>query len=311
MRGSLDERLARLGGGAAAWLSGGAAVLRRSGSALEAPGCLAHGRAGRPVGRRAGAAALLALALGTAALAPSPGLAEATPRGGATDARIRTAVYDADQVYAIETTLGFSTTIRLGPGERFAAVVAGDTESFQVDPIPELGNVVTLKPRVAGATTNMTIVTDARSYNFILREGRSRTQFFEVRFTVPGGRAGGEATRRASAGWDDTSKAPATAAAARASSAGAASAAPARFTYFASGGGDIRPTAVWDDGRYTYFRFAEEARQPAIFRAEASGRERSVNWTQRGDAVRVRGVNRDWTLRLGDEVVCVRRDPVA
>ena len=248
--------------------------------------------ADRPRGRAATrlAALGLALALGAgAALVPSPALAEATPRGGSTDARIRTAVYDADQVYTIETDLLHSTTITLGPGERFAAVVVGDTESFQVDPIPELGHVLTIKPHVAGAATNMTVVTDARTYNFHLREGRSSAQFFEVRFAYPGGGS------RAAAG-DDGSKLPA-----------ASTARAANTDYAAAGVADFRPTAVWDDGRHTYFRFAETARQPAIFKVDARGRERSVNWTQLGDVVRVRGVSRDWTLRIDDEAVCVRR----
>ena len=242
---------------------------------------------------------LAALALGLAfatgiALAPSTAAAEATPRAGGTDARIRTAVYDPEQVYVIETDLLHSTTIRLGPGERFAAVVVGDTESFQVDPIPELGHVLTIKPHVAGASTNMTVVTDARTYNFHLREGRSPAQFFEVRFAYPGG-------GRRAASWDDTGKLPA----------GAAPAGRENHVYLASGGADFRPTAVWDDGRHTYFRFPESARQPAIFKVNARGRERTVNWTQAGDVVRVRGLSPDWTLRIDDEAICVRRDPGA
>ena len=246
-----------------------------------------------PLCRAALALVLTAGAVGS--LAPSPAAAEATPRGGATDPRIRTAVYDPDQVYVIETDLAHATTIRLGPGERFAAVAVGDTESFQVDPIPELGNVVTIKPHVAGASTNMTVITDARSYNFHLREGRSRAKFFEVRFSYPGG------SGRRAAARDDTSKLPGGAATARGSSG------PVNGGYLASGSQDFRPTQVWDDGRHTYFRFAPEARQPAIFKADAQGRERSVNWTQMGDVVRVRGLSRDWTLRIGEEAICIRR----
>ena len=38
----------------------------------------------------------------------------------------------------------------------------------------------------------------------------------------------------------------------------------------------------------------------------ADGRERSVNTGAVSDGViRVSGVNRDWVLRLGDEVVCI------
>ncbi|MBU1829030.1 MAG: TrbG/VirB9 family P-type conjugative transfer protein, partial [Alphaproteobacteria bacterium] len=91
---------------------------------------------------------LLALALPVAANA------EATPQGGPLDIRIRTAVYNENQVYRIETDLRHSTTIHFGAAERFEAVIVGDTESFQVDPIPELGNVLTIKPHVANASTN-------------------------------------------------------------------------------------------------------------------------------------------------------------
>ena len=266
--------------------------------AIRPSGKSATERDGWWSGRRGPSAAIVAVAaLLAGASAPSPVLAEATPRGGATDARIRTAVYDPDQVYVIETDLAHATTIRLGPGERFAAVAVGDTESFQVDPIPELGNVVIVKPHVAGASTNMTVITDARSYNFHLREGRSRAQFFEVRFTYPGGGRRG--------GGDETAKLPG-------GTAGGGSATSTTGTinggYLASGSQDFRPTQVWDDGRHTYFRFGAEARQPAIFKADARGRERSVNWTQMGeDVVRMRGLSRDWTLRIGEEAICVRR----
>ena len=50
-------------------------------------------------------------------------------------------------------------------------MIVGDTESFQVDPIPELGNVLTIKPHVQGASTNMTVITNRRTYSFHLREG--------------------------------------------------------------------------------------------------------------------------------------------
>ena len=56
-------------------------------------------------------ALLLALAMPVAASA------EATPQGGPLDIRIRTAVYNENQVYRIETDLRHSTTIHFGAGE--------------------------------------------------------------------------------------------------------------------------------------------------------------------------------------------------
>jgi len=228
-------------------------------------------------------AALLAIGLATNAHSAT------LPTGGPLDIRIRTATYNENQVYTIETDLRHATTIHFGRGERFEALIVGDTKSFQVDPIPELGNVLTIKPHVGGASTNMTVITNRHRYSFHLREGhiQGRTgMFFEVRFDYP------EERRRntpAPKGYQ----------------------APRNYAYLASGTGDFRPSSIYDDGRFTYFTFPEAARQPALFKADAKGRERTVNWTQQGNTVRVLGVNQFWTLRIGEEAICIQRDETA
>ncbi|EAQ24741.1 TrbG/VirB9 family P-type conjugative transfer protein [Roseovarius sp. 217] len=230
-------------------------------------------------------ALLLALALPVAAFA------EATPQGGPLDIRIRTAVYNENQVYRIETDLRHSTTIHFGAWERLIAVIVGDTESFQVDPIPELGNVLTIKPHVAQASTNMTVITNRRTYSFHLREGsipNRSAKFFEVRFRYP------DEERRASAATQPKGLI-----------------APRNYNYRVSGIGDFRPSHIYDDRRYTYFVFPSSGRQPALFKADDQGRERTVNWTQQGNTVRVLGVNTYWTLRIGDEAICAWRDESA
>ena len=76
--------------------------------------------------------------------------------------------------------------------------------------------------------------------------------------------------------------------------------------YAVSAREEFTPTAIWDDGTFTYFRFARNAPVPAIFRY-SNGRERAVNSHTSSDGViRVSGVNRQWVLRLGEDVVCVQ-----
>ena len=224
-----------------------------------------------------------------AAILTSPALAAGTPTGGPRDIRIRNAVYDPDQVFIIETDLRFSTTIHFGRGERFEAVIAGDTESFDITPITDLGNVISIKPHVSRAVTNMTVITNRRTYSFELREGHIKGptgRFYEVRFSYP------DDTRRATSSSTAKGFEP-----------------PKNFAYQIAGDGDFQPSSVYDDGRYTYFHFPEGMRQPAIFKADAQGRERTVNWTQQGNIVRVLGVNAFWTLRIDDAALCVARDP--
>jgi type IV secretion system protein VirB9 len=129
----------------------------------------------------------LALTLSILAAFASSANAAATPSAGPYDIRVRNAVYNPDQVYLIETDIKFATTIHFGRGERFKAVIAGDTESFEITPVTNLGNVVSIKPHVRGAVTNMTVITNRRTYSFELREGKisGRTgRFYEVRFRI-------------------------------------------------------------------------------------------------------------------------------
>ncbi|WP_052261904.1 TrbG/VirB9 family P-type conjugative transfer protein [Leisingera sp. ANG-M1] len=232
--------------------------------------------------RRAGLTASLL------ALLASPALAAGTPRGGHKDIRIRDAIYDPDQVFVIETDRRFSTTIHFGRGERFDAVIAGDTESFEITPITGLGNVISIKPHVSRAVTNMTVITNRRTYSFELREGHikgPKGRFYEVRFTYP------EDTRRQAASSTAKSYQP-----------------PKHYGYKIAGKGDFQPGSIYDDGRYTYFHFPEGIRQPAIFKADSEGRERTVNWTQQGNTVRVLGTSKYWTLRIDDGALCIVRN---
>lgn len=235
----------------------------------------------------------LSLCLLAALALPVPALAATLPSGGSKDIRIRTAVYDPDQVFVVETDLRFATTLRFADGERFKAVIAGDTESFEINPLADLGNVIAIKPHVSGAVTNLTVLTNRRSYAFELREGtiKGRTgRFYEVRFRYP---------------EDERKKA------ARSASFAKGFQAPKNYGYAVSGQADFEPAAVYDDGRYTYFQFAEGTRQPAVFKAGADGRERTVNWTQMGDVVRVLGVSDFWTLRIDEEALCIAKDTSA
>ena len=216
--------------------------------------------------------ALLSLLLSTGLA-----LAEAIPRGGPNDRRVRIATYQEGQVYRLSVSLTHVTTIEFGTGESVRSIIAGDTEGFEIDGVPG-GRAFAIKPLARGVHTNVTVYTSRRSYYFNVSEVSSPT-FYVVQFRYP------EDNRR-----------PANA---------IAQAAP-NYNYGASARTEFTPTRVWDDGTFTYFRFARNAPVPAIFRY-ANGGERAVNSTALEDGViRVSGVNRQWVLRLGEDEVCVQ-----
>jgi type IV secretion system protein VirB9 len=217
-----------------------------------------------------------------AILLPSLAFAEAIPRGGPNDSRVRLATYQEAQVYRLSVSLTHVTTVEFGEGESIRSIIAGDTEGFEIDGVPG-GQAFAIKPVARGEHTNVTVYTNRRSYYFNVQETQSPT-FYVVQFRYP----------------DDDAR-PTRAIAQQAPN----------YNYGASTQSEFTPTRVWDDGTFTYFAFARNAPVPAIFRY-SSGRERTVNTQAIEDGViRVSGVNTQWVLRLGDEVVCIQATPPA
>ena len=209
-------------------------------------------------------------------------LAEATPRRGPNDARVRIATYQEGQVFRLNVSLTHVTTIEFGEGETIRSILAGDTEGFELDGVPG-GQAFAIKPLARSVHTNVTVYTNRRSYYFTVQEVSTPT-FYVVQFHFP-----------------DEQRRPENAVAAQAPN----------YNYGASDRTEITPVRVWDDGTFTYFQFARNAPVPAIFRY-ANGRERTVNTqaTEPG-VIRVSGVNAQWVLRLGETVVCIQADALA
>ena len=215
-------------------------------------------------------------------LIPGLAIAEAIPRGGPNDSRVRLATYQEAQVYRLSVSLTHVTTVEFGKGESIRSIIAGDTEGFEIDGVPG-GQAFAIKPVARGVHSNVTVYTNRRSYYFNVQETQSPT-FYVVQFRYPD--EGARPTRTV------------------------AQQAP-NYHYGASARTEFTPTRVWDDGTFTYFAFPRNAPVPAIFRY-SNGRERTVN-TQAEDngVIRVSGVNDQWVLRLGEEVVCIQATPPA
>lgn len=211
------------------------------------------------------------------AITASGAFAESQPRQGSYDARVRIARFQDGQVYRIRTSLTHVTSIEFGPGETIRSIIAGDTEGFLLDGVPG-GRAFAIKPVIRGAHTNITVYTNQRSYYFNVTEANSPT-YYVIRFTYP-----------------DEARAPAAVIARDAPN----------HAYGVSSREEITPREIWDDGTFTYFRFARNAPVPAIFRW-SGGNERSVNaLAQQDGVIRVSGVSSRWVLRLGDLEVCVQ-----
>ena len=72
---------------------------------------------------------------------------------------------------------------------------------------------------------------------------------------------------------------------------------------------DIRPVEVFDDGRFTYFRFPGNVPVPAIYKSvPGTTEEWLVNSHREGDYIVLHGVGKLWNLRLEGSMVGIFND---
>jgi type IV secretion system protein VirB9 len=217
-----------------------------------------------------------------ASLAALPALAETAPKPGSHDARVTYATYQEGQVYRINTRLRNVTLVELGTGEQIQSIAIGDLESFKIDKL-ERANLFIIKPVVAGATTNLTVETQRNIYFLQVTEGGRGEPNYSVKFTVPG------TTSAATTGSEIPASLPMT------------------YKIMKKGRAlpGFAPVSISDDGRKTTFVISPGAPMPTIFRADAKGREYSVNSSVRGTTITVSTRSERWVLRYGEEYVCV------
>lgn len=237
-----------------------------------------------------------------ASLVLSPTLAERLPKGGKSDARIRTVVYKSDDVVKVNATFGVSLLISFGKDELIDTITLGDTVAWQVVPNKKR-NLVFIKPVSKEAETNMNIVTNKRIYTFSLTSSafkRKQDQIYQVRFQYP--EEAIDATLLAQA--RENVKNP---------NLRNLDVANTNTDYAYKGDKVLKPSVIFDDGVKTFIKF--KGRIPAIYQVDANSNETLANVRRENEYMVVDGTNRQWVFRRGKEVICVynlqadRRDP--
>ena len=233
----------------------------------------------------------LIILLATTALF-GPVQAAVNPAPSANDPRIRVVEYAPDQVVTLNATLGYAVTLMFGDAERIENVSIGDSLGWQVTP-NRRANLLFLKPTELAPATNMTIVTNFRAYTVDLRVRRKqgsndKAVIFAIRFDYP---------EPALAVLEPQQPPPPPEPPKDVNHA---------YSYLGSDTG--LPLAVFDDGRATYFRFADTTDYPAIFAIDPDKKEASVNIVQRDGLVVVDRLAAGFVLRRGAQVTKIVND---
>ena len=213
------------------------------------------------------------------------------PRPIATDSRIRTVRYSPNEVYQFIGHYGYQSSIEFEEGEKIQTVSVGDSTAWLINPS---SSRLFLKPIDQNALTNMTVITDKRSYLFELhaeetKDIRDKNMVFSYRFIYP---------QSDSSALDYTQYEPLPDLEKEAEK--------YNFNYSIRGSTVIEPIRIFDDGEFTYFEFKDKnAEIPAFFRVDSVGNEELINFRKRGNYIVVERVSQRFTLRRGADISCV------
>jgi type IV secretion system protein VirB9 len=235
---------------------------------------------------------ILSLVLGE--LVPSPSMALQVSRPVATDKRIRTVRYNENEVYKFMGHYGYQSIIEFSPSEEVAAVSLGDSIAWQITPV---NSRLFLKPVEQDAMTNMTVITNERTYHFELHAEETEKiddndMIFVLRFVYPGAQQLDFTTYYEEDGVPDLEDPEVLQ--------------ELNFNYSIVGSESISPIRIFDDGEFTYFQFQDvNAEVPAFYYVDPTMQENLINYRTNGDYIVVERVASQFTLRNGGEIVCV------
>lgn len=102
------------------------------------------------------------------------------------DSRIKTLVFNENEVYSVITKIGYQTVIEIDKSEKIDTISIGDAVGWQITPSK---NRIFIKPLLKNTTTNMSLITNKRAYQFELVSESSDSKVsphaYVVRFFYP------------------------------------------------------------------------------------------------------------------------------
>lgn len=210
------------------------------------------------------------------------------------DSRVKTFVYNENEVFTILTQYGYQTNIEFAEHEEIQTISVGDRVAWQIIPAGRRLFIQTLQD---DAHTNLTVVTDRRAYQFDLRstsvtEGNEDRLVYVARFYYPDEK------------WDKPAPVVAPEQSVPQSALAQPSSSEYNFNYTYTGPDNIAPVRIFDDGQSTYFQFPAGA-TPTILAVEAGGKEHPMAVSQQNGYYVVNGIMSRFSVRQGQDVVCV------
>ncbi len=206
------------------------------------------------------------------------GFAEQVPKAFGSDGRIRHVIFNPNEVYEIKATYGFQTTLEFAESETIQVASIGDSIAWQVVPVK---NKLFLKPVETKPKTNLTVVTNKRTYYFhltTLSVPDKAEMTYLVRFEYP-------TTPSTSDKFFE-----------------AKPLISYNFDYQLKGDKKSGLIRAFDNGEFTYLQFKNVSDLPAIFLVDEKREESVVNYRIEGVYVVIERIGEEFLLRRGKKV---------
>ncbi len=238
-----------------------------------------------------------------------------------TDSRIRTLVYNPNEVYELKFYYGYQSFLEFAEDEEIEMISIGEAFAWRLTPA---GKRLFIRPLEIAGHTNMTIISNKRTYHFDIRSGEydgkaDEELVYTIRFfypqigqplpipqilTVPnpapppslnktiiktpfpGANVGEELPNLIARNLENNEL---------------------NFDFSLAGKADnINPLKVYDDNKDTFFQFPNENLAiPTISLVDNRGNEQPLSYIIRDSFVVVPVTGRQFTLRSGNSLLCV------
>lgn len=225
------------------------------------------------------------------------------PKPLLTDPHMQTVAYDPNDVVTVVVGQLTQLSIQFSESETIVDVDVGNSVGWMNHVNKSKPNILFIKPTVDMPMTNLTVVTDKNIYHFKLmvpEKGSSQVPAYNLKFVYPqeeqaafAAQAQVKKEKRDSVVTDHPVN-------------------PMNvnwnYSFSEKCSKDFAPIKAFDDGKFTYFQFANNTEIPAIFIVNQKGQESLANWSMRGKYIVIQRIARQFSMRNGKVVSCVFND---
>ena len=224
------------------------------------------------------------------------------------DSRIKTIIYNPNEVIELTFHYGFQSFIEFEEDEEIEVISLGESFPWKITPV---GKRMFIRPMQINTNTNMTVITTKRTYMFQLTadsyEGKGDEELiYSVRFFYPDPNSTKIPTFKDAKYTEATSLDLKTESEKNSVLNNFKKGTVLNFDYSMTGENrTIGLKKAFDDGINTYFEFKDPNFIPVIHVVDINGNEEVVKYFRDGPYIVVNTVKMQFSLRITDKVLCI------